>query len=455
MIATEQLDFYTGVGLCLPLTLFIVLCLVLTKRKKQLVDLDTLIDEWTPEPLACEVHEIESYSKYVIDKEAGHHITVNGAQCINFVTHNYLAFVENPEIQKAAIECIQKYGVGSCGPRGFYGTNIVHIGLEEDIASFMGLEDTALYSYGFTTSASAMSAYIKRNDAVFVDNNINFAIQTGLIASRCKVQYFKHNNMEHLEQLLKNQDEKDVLNKKVTRKFIIVEGIYMNSGDICPLKDLLHLRSKYQARIFLDESVSFGSLGATGRGVTEYFGVSTEEVDMIIGSLEYALGGVGAFCVGSSYVIEHHTLSGAGYCFSASLAPFLAVAANSSLKILKENPGMLTKLQENCNTMHSLLSKPNVGERFILQGHMDTPVKFLYLQETLRNDEALKKLKLIVDLCIQSGFAVCCPSHLDTEDNKPKPSIRIICRISHTEKDMNDLIEVLCKSHDSAMKIHV
>ncbi|KAI5700599.1 serine palmitoyltransferase 1 [Diaphorina citri] len=453
MIVTEQLDFYTSVGLFLPLTLFIVLSLSLSKHKKHTINVDALINNWTPEPIVSKAEKFKDVSsKYVVDQKSGYIVNINGIPCINFATHNYLSFVENPDIEKCAIDCIDKNGVGSCGPRGFYGTNVVHLDLENDIASFMGLEETALYSFGFSTSASAIAAYVKRNDAVFVDENINFAIQTGLIASRCKVQYFKHNNMQHLEELLRQQDERDTLNSKVTKKFIIVEGVYMNSADICPLKDILSLRSKYQARIFVDESVSFGTLGSTGHGVTEYFGVSTEEVDMIIGSLEHALGSVGGFCVGSSYIIEHHRLSGSGYCFSASLPPFLAVAANKALHLLKANPSLLTKLREKCNTMHSLLSQHKVTQRFLVQGHRDTPLKYLYLQKSDDEVASKKLLQTICDMCIQAGFAITCPSHLDQEAKKQKPSIRITCNISHTEQDMNSLIETLCKSHDIAVQ---
>lgn len=452
MIVTEQLDFLTGVGLLIPLTLFIVLSVILTKHKKEPLNIDALIQGWTPEPLVDTLSKDQTITpKNIIEQKSGYTVSINGAPCVNFATHNYLSLVENSEVEKAAKKCIQDYGVGSCGPRGFYGTNTVHLDLERDIANFMGLEETALYSFGFSTQASAMAAYVKKSDAVFVDENINFAIQTGLTASRCKVQYFKHNNMEHLEKLLKKQDELDLFNKKVTKKFIIVEGIYSKSGDICLLKDILQLRYKYQARMFLDESLSFGILGATGRGVTEYFGVSTEEVDMIIGSLEYALGSVGGFCVGSSFVIEHHILSGSGYCFSASLAPYLAVAANTSLNILKDNPSMLIKLKDNCNLIHLLLSEPHVTERFLLQGHKDTPVKFLYLQETSTIPES-KALQSISDLCIEAGFAVTCPQFLDKEANKPRPSIRVTCNVSHSESDIKQLIQVLCKSYDAVVQ---
>lgn len=450
MIVTEQLDFLTGVGLCVPLTLFIVLSVVLTKRKKEVVNYEALIHEWTPEPLVGKVSPDET-KKYIIENKSGKILTVNKSPCINFATHNYYSFGDNLEVENSAKDCIKKYGVGSCGPRGFYGTNIVHLGLEKDIASFMGLEETALYSFGFSTQASAIAAYIKRNDVVFVDENINFAIQTGLIASRSKVQYFKHNNMEHLESLLRKQNEFDAVKNKVSKKFIIAEGIYSNSGDICPLKDILDLRSKYQARIFLDESLSFGTLGATGRGVTEYFGISTEEVDMIIGSLEYALGSVGGFCVGSSFIIEHHILSGSGYCFSASLPPFLAVSANTSLNIIKTNPSMIEKLKSNCNLMHMLLSLPNVAERFTLLGHRDTPVKYLSLQESTPKTE-LSTLKAIVDLCIHSGYAVTCPMSLEKEAKRPRPCIQITCNISHTELEMKKLIVVLCESFDNVVK---
>lgn len=108
------------------------------------------------------------------------------------------------------------------------------------------------------------------------DEAVNFAIQKGLDASRSSIVYFKHNDAKDLERLLLEQEKRDLKNPKKaqkTRRFLVAEGIYMNTGELCPLPELVELRKKYKLRLFLDESVSFGTLGRTGRGLTEHFDV--------------------------------------------------------------------------------------------------------------------------------------------------------------------------------------
>ncbi|XP_066599906.1 serine palmitoyltransferase 1 isoform X2 [Prorops nasuta] len=308
--------------------------------------------EWRPEPLVTNVEEYHgSLHPICITSKVGKMITINRKECLNLGTHNYLGFLENKEIEDKAISTIKKYGVGSCGPRGFYGTVDVHLELEERLAIFTGTEEAVVYSYGFSTVASAIPAYCKRNDIVFVDEKVNFAIQKGLDASRSNVRYFKHNNINNLEVLLQEQAKKDENNftKAVrTKRFLIVEGIYANTGTLCPLPELIKLCRKYKLRLFVDESISFGTIGNNGRGVTEHFNVPKHEIDLIIGSLETALGSIGGFCVGSSFIIDHQRLSGLGYCFSASLPPFLTTSAIKSLDIMTENPQLFQKLKENC-----------------------------------------------------------------------------------------------------------
>nr|CAD7259610.1 unnamed protein product [Timema shepardi] len=249
----------------------------------------------------------------VITLEAGKFIEVDGQPCLNMATHNYLGLQGNDDIEESAIKTLKKYGVGSCGPRGFYGTVDVHLDLEEKLAQFMKMEEAVVYAYGFSTIASAIPAYAKRGDILFVDCKVNFAIQKGLDASRSRIHYFKHNDMDDLEILLEQQAELDRKNPskaRITRRFLIVEGIYMNSGKICPLPQLIQLKKKYKLRIFIDENISFGTLGKHGRGVSEYFNIPVDEIDLIVSSMEWALATIGGFCVGSSYIVEHQRLSG-------------------------------------------------------------------------------------------------------------------------------------------------
>lgn len=115
----------------------------------------------------------------------------------------------------------------------------------------------------------------------FSDEKVNFAVQKGLDASRSEVIFFKHNDMNDLERLLQEQDKKDKKNPKKSMKskhFLVAEGIYMNTGEMCPLKELIKLRQTYKLRFFLDESLTFGTLGANGRGLTEHFNVDVSQI---------------------------------------------------------------------------------------------------------------------------------------------------------------------------------
>ncbi|XP_017469678.1 PREDICTED: serine palmitoyltransferase 1 isoform X2 [Rhagoletis zephyria] len=310
---------------------------------------EEIISKYQPEPLVAETDPTHPLLKTrLVQSKVGKRVVVDGHDCLNLATHNYLGLLEDEKILDDACKAIKKYGVGSCGPRGFYGTMDVHLDLEDRLAKFMGMEEAVVYSYGFSTIASAIPAYSKRGDVIFADEKVNFSIQKGLDASRSTIYYYKHNDMTDLERLLIEQQRRDVKNPKKaakTRRFLVAEGIYMNTGEICPLPTLVALRAKYKLRLFLDESISFGTLGKTGHGLTEHFNVDLIEVDLIMAGMENSLATIGGFCVGSHFIVEHQRLSGLGYCFSASLPPLLTQAAISALDRFESQPKMFTELQ--------------------------------------------------------------------------------------------------------------
>lgn len=119
--------------------------------------------------------------------------------------------LDREDIRNVAEKCIRSNGVGSCGPRGFYGTIDIHLDLESKIADFMGMEETVLYSYGFSTVASAIGAYCKRSDILFCDDKISFAAKQGIVAAKSKTVYFKHNDMEDLENKLKEYEQLEAI----------------------------------------------------------------------------------------------------------------------------------------------------------------------------------------------------------------------------------------------------
>lgn len=372
-------------------------------------------------------------------------MTVDGKECLNLGTHNYLGLSDSTELIETAVESVKKYGVGSCGPRGFYGTVDVHLELEERLAKFMGVEEAIIYSYGFATVATAIPAYCKRNDLIFVDEQINFALQKGLDASRGNIQYFKHNDVEDLHNLLMKQEEVDKRNPKKAakiRRFLIIEGIYMNTGNICPLPELLKLCKKYKLRIFIDESISFGTIGLHGKGITEYFNIPRSEIDMIMGSLEYAIGTIGGFCMGTSFIIDHQRLSALGYCFSASQPPLLAAAAITSLDIIERNSEIFESLKNNALLMDNGLKEIPM---LVCSSSAESPLKHVYLKEQRDRATEEKILSAISNKCIENNLAIILPAYLETERILPRPKFRLCISTSLDSNDIKFALNTLKK----------
>ncbi|KAK9497602.1 hypothetical protein O3M35_004299 [Rhynocoris fuscipes] len=424
----------------------LVLYIIFKKSDKSYGKLTTeaqkkAMEAWNPLPL------VENCPKMlhtdIVDKKIGKYIFVNNIKCLHAGSFNFLGLLENKLAEELAVRAVKKYGIGSCGPRGFYGTVDVHLHLEEELARFMGVQDAIVYSYGFSTIASAIPAYAKRLDVIFADESVNFSIQKGLDASRSKVVYFEHNNVQHLEELLKEQALIDAKNKKKSRKvrkFLIVEGIYLKTGDVCVLPELLELKHKYKLRLFIDESISFGTLGRTGHGITEHFDIPIENVDLIMCSMENSLASIGGFCVGSTYIVEHQRLSGLGYCFSASLPPLLTVAAIINLKDINQNPFTVHKLQKNCEILDNCLNRSElITDNFIINGDSDSPLRHL----VYKYEDADEVLDHIVLFCQQEGVALVKPEYLK-EDKLPRDkSIRISIMSTFTTSDIKQIVNTI------------
>jgi serine palmitoyltransferase len=169
----------------------------------------------------------------------------------------------------------------------------VHLDLERDIAEFLGTEASILYSQGFSTISSVIPAFCKRGDIIVADRSVNFAIQKGILISRSTVRWFDHNDLKSLEDtLISVEKERKKRKGPLTRRFIITEGIFERDGEMVDLPKLVgsfiliclvscslnfglqvELKLKYKYRLILDESISFGTMGRTGRGLTELYNV--------------------------------------------------------------------------------------------------------------------------------------------------------------------------------------
>ena len=174
---------------------------------------------------------------------------------------------------------------------------------------------------------------------------MNDAVMTGC-NSRSRLLFFKHNDIDDLERVLKQVAEEDKRKKrKPQRRFIVVEGLYRNFGDLAPLAKIIELKEKYAWRVAVDETYSFGVLGNCGRGITEHHGLAFDRVELMVASMATSLASVGGFCVGKTEVVDHQRLSGAGIA-SQHHPSFLSCSAVAALKILEKEAGLLTLLGE-------------------------------------------------------------------------------------------------------------
>jgi serine palmitoyltransferase len=225
---------------------------------------------------------------------------------------------------------------------------------EADIAAYLGTESCIVYAEAFSTISSVIPAFCKRGDIIVADRAVNYSIRKGLEISRSTIRWYQHGDMEDLERVIQKA-VKDQAGKKLTRRFIVAEGLSETTGDSIDLPKLVELKEKYKFRIILDETWSFGVLGRTGRGLTEAQNVDPTQVDMIIGSLAGPLCAGGGFCAGTMDVVSHQRISAASYTFSAALPAMLAVAASETLSMLQSNPDILTACRDNIRTIRAQL----------------------------------------------------------------------------------------------------
>ncbi|KAL2500701.1 Long chain base biosynthesis protein 1 [Forsythia ovata] len=421
--------------------LFVVIIFLLSqksykppKRPLSKKEIDELCDEWVPEPLIPPITEEMKYEPPVLQSAAGPHTIINGKEVINFASANYLGFIGHEKILESCTKAVEKYGVGSCGPRGFYGTIDVHLDCEARIAKFLGTSDSILYAYGLSTMFSIIPAFSKKGDIIVADEGVHWGIQNGLQLSRSTIVYYKHNDMESLQSILEKVTRKNERAKKL-RRYIVAEAVYQNSGQIAPLDEIVRLKEKYRFRLILDESNSFGVLGSSGRGLTEHCRIPIEKVDIVTAAMGNALAAEGGFCTGSARVIDHQRLSSSGYVFSASLPPYLASAALTAVDVLEENLDLITKLKKNVATLHKGLSDVHGLE---IVSDPQSPIVFLRLRNSTGSIKGdLLVLEDIADHVLKEDSIFCVTSKRSTIDKcNLAAGIRLFVSAAHTESDL-------------------
>lgn len=397
----------------------------------------------------------------MIDAVNGLELKVRGISkpVLNVSSYDFLGLGMQQSIKDVSYQALEKYGCGSCGPRGFYGTIDQHIFFEQALSSFMGTQETILYSDGSTAVSSTIPAFSKKGDLLIVDEACSEPILTGCNLSRSTVHFFKHNDMAELASILRSiakEDKRLRVDTSQQRRFIVVEGVYRNTGSICNLPELLRLGKEFFYRLIIDESISFGTMGRTGRGLTEHFGISIYDIDIIVMSLDTTLASIGGVCIGTREIVDHQRLSGAGYCFSASAPPFLSAAAVQSLRLMESNPQYLTTLHENsAKCIEVLKGLESLGLRLLAnnQGYPSPIIHLVFANPPTSRDA---ENEMIVDLyneCLQQGVGVSINrSAMLLKKATWPPSIRLCGSAAWTDQDIKRIGQGITNALKATLK---
>lgn len=164
---------------------------------------------------------------------------VNGRTVANLASYNFYNLNANEHIKEKAIQTLRTYGVGPCGPPQFYGTQDVHMKTEADIASYLGTEGCIVYAQAFSTILSVIPAFCKRGDIIVADRAVNYSIRKGLEVSRSSIKWFNHGDMDDLETQMRKVAQEQARQKKLTRRFIVTEGLFETTGGRTDLPKLV------------------------------------------------------------------------------------------------------------------------------------------------------------------------------------------------------------------------
>ncbi|KAL2024987.1 hypothetical protein VTK56DRAFT_3686 [Thermocarpiscus australiensis] len=414
-------------------------------------EIDELVEEWTPEPIVpapTPQEEAELEKLPVIVGPTGPKTKLaNGKTVTNLASYNFYNLNANEQIKEKAIQTLRTYGVGPCGPPQFYGTQDVHMKTEADIASYLGTEGCIVYSHAFSTISSVIPAFCKRGDIIVADRGVNYSIRRGLEISRSSIKWYNHNDLEDLERVMRKVVQEQA-GKKLTRRFIVTEALFENTGDCNDLPKLVELKEKYKFRIILDETWSFGVLGRTGRGLTEAQNVDPQQVDMIVGSLAGPLCAGGGFCAGSKDVVTHQRITSTSFTFSAALPAMLAMTASESLNLLQSNPEMLQQCRENIRLMRAQLDPRS--DWVVCTSAPENPILILVLKpevikaRRLSVEDQERLLQECVDEALANGVLITrlrglsIPHHTSLKDGAwtVQPALKVCMTSGLSKKDV-------------------
>ncbi|KAL3873456.1 hypothetical protein ACJMK2_036571 [Sinanodonta woodiana] len=306
-------------------------------------------------------------------------LTDRRLKVMNFGSYNYLGFAENEgPCVDAVEENIKQWGLSSCGSRQELGYQEVHKQLDDLVAEFLGVEAAITVPMGFATNSMNMPCLVGKGSLILSDELNHASLVLGSRLSGAMIKTFKHNDMKDLEAKLRDavvvgQPQTHRPWKKI---LIVVEGVYSMEGSIINLPDVIRLKKKYKAYLYLDEAHSMGAIGPNGRGVVEYFGLIPKDVDIMMGTFTKSFCSSGGYIGGNKRLINYLRVYSHAAMYSPSTPPPVVQQIISTMSIImgldgtNEGKKRIQQLKWNLRYLRRRLHEMG----FIIYGNKDSPI---------------------------------------------------------------------------------
>jgi glycine C-acetyltransferase len=351
----------------------------------------------------------------------------DGREVINLASNNYLGLCDHPRLREAATAAIEKYGVGSGAVRTIAGTMRIHIELEEKIARFKGVEACVVFQSGFTANAGTVSSILGKEDFILSDELNHASIIDGARLSRAKIKVFRHKDVEHAEELLKE------IQHEPGHKLVITDGVFSMDGDIGPVGSLAYLCEKYGAIMMVDDAHASGVLGRNGRGSVDHFGC-TQRVDVQVGTLSKAIGALGGYVCGSRDLIDYLYHRARPFLFSTSHPPSVAASCIAAFDILENEPERIERLWSNTRYFQEQLTHAgfDIGGRTTPKS--ETPITPIIIGDGRKTMEFSRAI-------FEQGVMATGIAFPTVPEGKAR--VRCIMTSEHTQEQIDKALEIL------------
>ena len=267
--------------------------------------------------------------------------SISGRELISFASYNYLGLSGDPAVNESAKQAIDNYGTSVSASRIVSGEKTIHKQLEAELADFLGVGDVITFPGGHATNQSVVGHLVGTGDLIVHDSFAHNSIIEGAKLSGARRRPFDHNDWAQLDSILQQ------IRKEYRRVLIAIEGLYSMDGDYPDLPKFVEVKNKHKAWLYVDEAHSIGTMGATGRGMSEVYNVDRSDVEVWMGTLSKSFGSCGGFIAGSKELIRYLKYTTPGFVFAAGMPPANVGAALGALRQLKQQPERVEQLQAN------------------------------------------------------------------------------------------------------------